>query len=110
MWVDPGPPTQLRAQNAKGKNDNKVRRAGPPRTQLRQKIERRKTVLILCKTLGGPADLRTLLILVGPPMAQNLFVSLVDPAQKHFVSSVDPAQKLFASSEDPMNLVTKILE
>ena len=48
MSVDPGPPTQLRAQNAKGKNVNKVRRAGPPRTQLRQKIARRKTVLILC--------------------------------------------------------------
>ena len=35
---DPGPPTQLWTQNAKWKNDNKVLRAGPLRTQLRRKI------------------------------------------------------------------------
>ena len=61
MSVDPGPPTQLRTQNAKWKNDNKVRRAGLPRTQLRRKIARRKIVLILrlrtsqrTRELGGP--------------------------------------------------------
>ena len=87
---DPGPPTQLRTQNAKWKNDNKVLRAGPLRTQLRRKILdansfwfcvwgplRGTIVLILrlrtsqrTRELGGPdakhkedlwsADLRTL--------------------------------------------------
>ena len=87
-----------------------------------------RTRLTRCKTLGGPADLRTLLILAGPPTAQKLFVSSEDPinfflilagpptAQKLFVSSEDlinlfpilagppTAQNLFVSSEDPMNL------
>ena len=34
MSADPGPPTQLCTQNTKWKNVKKVRREGPPTTQL----------------------------------------------------------------------------
>jgi len=69
MSADPGPPTQLCTQNTKWKNVKKVRREGPPTTQLCHTNQtQNQNSFCAWGPLGGPENSREL----GGPDAKPL--------------------------------------
>ena len=85
--MDPGPPTQLRAQNAKWRNDNKVLR----------EVRRGRKMGTNC-VAGSAEDAKWVQIVPSEDPEYYLFIT--DFGRNYL--NEDPTQKLFVLHEDPM--------
>ena len=85
--MDPGPPTQLRAQNAKWKNDNKVLR----------EVRRGRKMGTNC-VAGSAEDAKWVQIVPSEDPEYYLFIT--DFGRNYL--NEDSTQKLFVLHEDPM--------